>query len=684
MPLFNRENPVTISSLSVLPIASAFGAGTAQISTSAYHIDLSSNGVEWYNRGSSSLLADRPSATLFGKGEWTVGGIDKYLCDGNNWIPLSGSLVIDSAIAAWGDSLTSGDPGSKYPDILANQINQIVYNGGVGGETSTQIKARFLADPEKWGLPTIIWAGRNNLESPATVKADIAEMVAALTTDKYLILSIPNGNYAIEYKGQADYVTLIQLNNYLAATYGNHYIDIRTYMVNQYDPNQAQDVIDFGNDITPTSLRSDSLHFNPAGRALVVNKILQNFTELFSTVGNGYKYSGSYINYPNIVQTGLPPLSNELLDTTNWTSTGWTGGFTAGFTHTAGNTTALTNTLSATASIRYRATFTVTGRTAGSFTITFGSVTSAAYTATGEFNTGTAATGTLSITPTTDFNGTIVVSLRRLYDSSQGVMKLVDSSGNNVFSLRANISSCNLFAGTLSGGYATTGSGLTGFGYASLQDATTASSSCGIGQYAAQHITTSANVTAVGASALRNLTTGSNTTAFGAGAYQNITTTSSGCAFGSGCLGSSTSSSLNNGFGAYALAGLTTGNHCVGFGYNAGRYLTDGSTANTGSTTSIFIGDSTKAKAGSGTNEIVIGDSATGNGSNTATLGNSSVTDTYLGGTTHAGKFQLNALNTAPASSTDTGIAGEIRITANYIYICTATNVWVRAALSSF
>jgi parallel beta-helix repeat protein len=47
-------------------------------------------------------------------------------------------------------------------------------------------------------------------------------------------------------------------------------------------------------------------------------------------------------------------------------------------------------------------------------------------------------------------------------------------------------------------------------------------------------------------------------------------------------------------------------------------------------------------------------------------------------------QYQLSALNTAPASSTDTGTLGEVRITANYIYVCVATNTWVRAALASW
>ena len=49
-----------------------------------------------------------------------------------------------------------------------------------------------------------------------------------------------------------------------------------------------------------------------------------------------------------------------------------------------------------------------------------------------------------------------------------------------------------------------------------------------------------------------------------------------------------------------------------------------------------------------------------------------------------ASAYKLSALNTAPTSATDTGTLGEIRIAANYIYVCTATNVWVRSALTTW
>ena len=47
-------------------------------------------------------------------------------------------------------------------------------------------------------------------------------------------------------------------------------------------------------------------------------------------------------------------------------------------------------------------------------------------------------------------------------------------------------------------------------------------------------------------------------------------------------------------------------------------------------------------------------------------------------------QYKISALNTAPASATATGTTGEIRITSGFIYICIATNTWVRAALTTW
>jgi hypothetical protein len=47
-------------------------------------------------------------------------------------------------------------------------------------------------------------------------------------------------------------------------------------------------------------------------------------------------------------------------------------------------------------------------------------------------------------------------------------------------------------------------------------------------------------------------------------------------------------------------------------------------------------------------------------------------------------QLKLSDVNTAPASATATGTKGEIRWTPTYVYFCTATNTWVRAALATW
>jgi hypothetical protein len=55
-----------------------------------------------------------------------------------------------------------------------------------------------------------------------------------------------------------------------------------------------------------------------------------------------------------------------------------------------------------------------------------------------------------------------------------------------------------------------------------------------------------------------------------------------------------------------------------------------------------------------------------------------------VSGQSEAQSFKLSALNTAPASASDTGSLGEIRIVNGFIYVCVATDTWQRAALSTF
>ena len=144
--------------------------------------------------------------------------------------------------------------------------------------------------------------------------------------------------------------------------------------------------------------------------------------------------------------------------------------------------------------------------------------------------------------------------------------------------------------------------------------------------------TTGSNNIALGSYSLTNNTSGSYNIALSLYALYSNTVGYGGVALGNNALRSNTTGNLNIAIGSNSLYSNTTGSYNIGIGYNAGRYCPDGSTLNTTSTNSIFIGKDSKANANGQTNQIVIGDNATGSGSNTVTIGNNNITHTYLKG----------------------------------------------------
>jgi len=150
--------------------------------------------------------------------------------------------------------------------------------------------------------------------------------------------------------------------------------------------------------------------------------------------------------------------------------------------------------------------------------------------------------------------------------------------------------SSNTFYGKSSGVSLTTGISNVFFGYESGKSISAGNYNVGVGRNAAQLITTGTNNTIIGNQAGTALTTGRTNTILGSKAGTQITT--------------------NN------------GNTIIGY--------------ETASTTSEFsdgcyIGNSVVATA-SATNEIVIGSTASGQGSNTVTIGNDSIENIYLKG----------------------------------------------------
>ena len=140
--------------------------------------------------------------------------------------------------------------------------------------------------------------------------------------------------------------------------------------------------------------------------------------------------------------------------------------------------------------------------------------------------------------------------------------------------------------------------------FGTLADNTTGSNNIALGSLALDANTTGSNNTAIGISALTNNITGNFNTAIGSSALRNI-----------------------NGSGNFAM------------GYNAGANIDALPSEKTGGSDNIYIGSESKSGAISTDNEIVIGSNAVGNGSNTATYGNSSIVEHHF----TAGDVYMNA-----------------------------------------
>jgi len=226
----------------------------------------------------------------------------------------------------------------------------------------------------------------------------------------------------------------------------------------------------------------------------------------------------------------------------------------------------------------------------------------------------------------------------------------------------------NVAVGDIAGRSITSGSYNIAIGYDALYTATThvgniaigadalklstAHYNTAVGHRSMQVNTTGDNNTAIGTSTLQNNTTGTYNTAIGfAAAYAN-TTGGSNVAIGREALRANSSGNCNVGVGYasgygnpdgtgnsmvgyFTLRQLTSGSYNVAMGYKAGDYLSDGTTAQTTTNSSIFIGtDSRGSSSNAQSNQIVIGHYARGYGSNTAHIGNSSVASISYGAAT--------------------------------------------------
>jgi hypothetical protein len=355
------------------------------------------------------------------------------------------------------------------------------------------------------------------------------------------------------------------------------------------------------------------------------------------------------------------------LATTGTLGTDWAGtSFATGYTKTAGVASNITTTLAAVIGSPYQLVVTMTTRTAGTCTVTYGGLTTGGLIASGSLpQTLTTSTATLLVAADAAFNGKIVISVKRITASTMATFSLKNSSGTVVYEQRAGAVNTNIFQGVEAGSLTTTGVQNIFQGYQCGSTNTTGSVNIFQGYKAGQLNTTGSYNMFQGSLSGPINTTGSNNIfqGFQSGA---LNTTGSDNIFQGYQAGSKNTSGVENLFqgilagrdnttgvqntfqGATAGRGNTIGSYNVyqgvysGLnntssknlfsGWQSGRYVGAATVNATNITNSIILGYDSRTLADAETNALVIGYQGRGLGSNTSVVGNSSTTRAKIWG----------------------------------------------------
>lgn len=190
-----------------------------------------------------------------------------------------------------GNSLTSENgPGYlAYPTYLALIMGRdpaTIFNGGEGGNTSTQIADRYISRTTFLSGAVIIEAGSNNNWWSEVIKADIRRIIASNGTDKYLILDVATGNLPERWPGTDYYAHNEQLNNEMEAEFGSmHFLRIKPYLQQHMDGSKQDSIDVFVNDCEPSSLHNDFIHRNNLGNYWTAQAIAERIAILCKNSG---------------------------------------------------------------------------------------------------------------------------------------------------------------------------------------------------------------------------------------------------------------------------------------------------------------------------------------------------------------------------------------------------------------
>lgn len=176
----------------------------------------------------------------------------------------------------WGNSLTNG----FSPQISVGLRGSTITNGGVGGETASQIYTRYLAatDEQKRRVTIIGDLTENGTGTvPVNGKNTWQEMLADMVSTTETLQGVTVGNAQILITGRwRNFISPKPLgnppdpvddaNDYMAATYPNYFWNASKFMWNLGAPDGPfPDPTNYANSITPAALQNDNIHPNATG-----------------------------------------------------------------------------------------------------------------------------------------------------------------------------------------------------------------------------------------------------------------------------------------------------------------------------------------------------------------------------------------------------------------------------------
>jgi len=341
-------------------------------------------------------------------------------------------------------------------------------------------------------------------------------------------------------------------------------------------------------------------------------------------LGVGTNSPSTQLEIKSALNTGAGITGSELLASSGWTTTGWTGDFFIGFTHSTGNTTPLSNSFSPTIDEYYHISITTTGNTTGNYTLSFGGFSPLdPISATGTTNFGLKATTTdsLTITPTSTYNGTLLISIK-VASASTATQSWKNSSGLIVNELRAGNSPTNTFLGLNSATRLLSGTSNVGLGNETFYNSINPNNSVAVGYQSLSSSDAEGNV-AVGYQTLRDNTKGHSNTAIGRASFRATTSGYGNVGVGAYTGVLNTTGFFNVGIGYFAFQANTTGYYNVAIGNRALRSNTVGFSnlavgqnalfLNTSGSSNTAFGTAALYRNTTGTNNIGIGNNSLDN-----------------------------------------------------------------------